>query len=227
MPTKPTRPSTQNKPRRRGRPPKLKAADILQHTMALLETRGADEISMADVAARLETPVMSLYYHFPNTTVLLQAVADHSFEQFRAPRVRRGQAWQSQLLAWLRAVAQHCERYPVALRIFSIEGQTSPAWRRVLLPAQRLVQGLGMDDATTALTLSWLTSQIFGLIYIEEFAHPARQLFREMEGLEPQDAACETLLAEQLPKLQKREVLELGCQAIVDGLERHLARQQH
>ena len=220
----PTRPTPQAR-RRRGRPPKLNTVEILQHTMALLETRGADEISMADVAARLEAPVMSLYYHFPNTSVLLQAVADHSFEQFRAPRVRPGQPWQVQLLAWLRAVAQHCERYPVALRIFSIEGQTSPAWRQVLLPAQRLVQSLGLDDATTALTLSWLTSQIFGLIYIEEFAHPARQLFRAgTEAAGPEDAACEALLAEQLPKLRKREVLELGCQAIVDGLERHLAR---
>lgn len=212
-------------PRRsRGRPPKITRERVIDATMALLEDKAPDEISMSEVAGRLNIPVMSLYNHFANTSVLLQAVADHSFAQFQIPRTAAGAPWQVVLREWLREMARHCDRHPVALRIMSIEGRAAPAWRRILAPLLAVLQGTGVDEQHAALLLAWITSQALGLIYIEEFADPARRL-APVTSDEPGDNALYlAALNQRLPQVQRQQVLELGFQAMVDGLERSLER---
>ncbi len=212
-------------PRRgRGRPPKITREKVIDATMALLEERPPEEISMADVAAKLGIPVMSLYNHYPNTSVLLQAVADHTFSQFQIPHTAPDAPWQVVLQEWLREMARHCDRHPVALRIMSLEGRAAPAWRSILAPLLAVLQGAGVDDQHAALLLAWITSQALGLIYIEEFADPARRLAPlSAEALE-KDSPYLAALNRRLPDVQRLQVLELGFQAMVDGLERHLQR---
>lgn len=209
-------------PRRRGRPPKINRDEVIEATMGLLEETGPDEISMADVAARLGIPVMSLYNHFPNTSELLQAVADHTFGLFHLPDMCGERPWQEELLAWLRELARHCERHPVALRIVSIEGRTTPAWQRIMNPLLRVLRSLEVAEAQSALLLAWITSQAMGLIYIEEFAEPARRL-----GPRPLDTVGDdhdwlAALNRQLPRVRREDVLELGFQSLVAGLEQYL-----
>ncbi len=212
-------------PRRsRGRPPKLTRERVIEATMSLLEDRAPEEISMAEVAAKLGSPVMSLYNHFSNTSILLQAVADHSFGQFRMPRTAVDAPWQTVLQEWLRELARHCDRHPVALRIMSIEGRATPAWRRILAPLLAVLEATGADEQHAALLLAWITSQALGLIYIEEFADPARRLASLTAAALEEDAPYLAALNRRLPEIQRQQVLELGFQAMVDGLERHLQR---
>lgn len=212
-------------PRRgRGRPPKITPDRVIEATMSLLEDKAPDEISMAEVAARLSVPVMSLYNHYPNTSVLLQAVADHSFGQFRMPRTAADAPWQTALLDWLRELARHCDRHPVALRIMSIEGRATPAWRKILSPLLAVLQGTGVDDQHASLLLAWITSQALGLIYIEEFADPARRLAQLTTPALAEDTPYLATLNQRLPEVQRQQVLALGFQAMVDGLEAHLQR---
>lgn len=212
-------------PRRsRGRPPKITPERVIEATMSLLEDKAPEEISMAEVAARLGIPVMSLYNHYPNTSVLLQAVADHSFSQFRMPRTAADAPWQTVLRDWLRELARHCDRHPVALRIMSIEGRATPAWRRILSPLLAVLQGTGVDDQHASLLLAWITSQALGLIYIEEFADPARRLAPLTTAALGEGVPYLAALNQCLPEVQRQDVLELGFQAMVDGLERHLQR---
>lgn len=212
--------------RSRGRPPKISSDEIIAKTMELLLQHSPDEISMAAVAEQLNIPVMSLYNYFPNVSALLNAVADHTFQLFRFPKVSKRDPWQKVLLAWLRAVARHCDRYPVAFKIFSIEGHTSPAWRKIMLPVMTLVRDMQLDDATATLTISWLTSQAIGLIYIEEFAHPSRQLMRVSDlELGDGDERYPKMLERNLPRLRREQVLEFGFRAIILALEQQLAER--
>lgn len=211
-------------PRRRGRPPKVSRERVIDVTLRLLEDVGPDEISMADVAAGLGVSVMTLYNHFPNISELLQAVADHTFGLFELPPMAGDEAWQSELMTWLRALARHCERHPVALRIVSIEGRTTPAWQRIMEPLLEMLHALDVREEEAALLLAWITSQAMGLIYIEEFAEPARRL--GPRSLDPVGEHREWLgaLNHYLPTVRREQVLELGFQSLVMGLERQLVQ---
>lgn len=210
--------------RARGRPPKISTDAVIEKTMELLLHHSPDEISMAAVADSLRIPVMSLYNYFPNNTALMNAVAEHTFKLFRFPRVSKQSPWQKRLLAWLRAVARHCDRYPVAFKTFSIEGQISTSWNKIMVPVLTMLREMELDDATAALAISWLTSQAIGLIYIEEFAHPARQVKRESDlDLNEEDKQYQHRIERALPKVKREQVLELGFQAIILTLEQMLA----
>lgn len=212
-------------PRRRGRPPKVNRDRVIEVTLRLLEDVGPDEISMADVAAGLGVPVMTLYNHFPNLSELLQAVADHTFGLFELPPMAGEEPWQTELMTWLRALARHCERHPVALRIVSIEGRTTPAWQRIMAPLLQMLRAQDVTEQEAALLLAWITSQAMGLIYIEEFAEPARRL--GPRALEPLGEHGEWLAAlnHYLPTVRREQVLELGFQSLVTGLEQQLSQR--
>tara|TARA_R110000772_G_scaffold61283_4_gene138199 strand:- start:43707 stop:44369 length:663 start_codon:yes stop_codon:yes gene_type:complete len=211
-------------PRRRGRPAKISREKVIEAVLLLLEDAAPDEVSMADVAARLNVPVMSLYNHFPNTSELLQSVADHTFGLFRMPAMRAGAPWQDELLAWLRALAHHCQRYPVALRMISIEGRATPAYQRIVAPLLRVLQSLQLDERRSALLLAWVTSQAMGLIYIEDFAEPARRLAPPSLAADSTDAGWLAAVGSALPDVQREEVLELGFRSLIAILEEEAAK---
>lgn len=206
-------------PRRRGRPAKISREKVIEAVLLLLEDAAPDEVSMADVAARLNVPVMSLYNHYPNISELLQSVADHTFGLFRMPAQRAGAPWQDELLAWLRALARHCQRYPVALRMISIEGRATPAYQRIVTPLLHVLESLQLDEQRAALLLAWVTSQAMGLIYIEDFAEPARRLAPPGLSADQADAGWLAGVGAALPDIRREAVLELGFRSIIAVLE--------
>jgi len=207
-------------PRRsRGRPAKITRDKVIDAVLLLLEESAPDEVSMADVAEQLAVPVMSLYNHFPNTSELLQAVADHTFGLFRMPVIRDGAPWEDELLAWLRALAKHFQRYPVALRMISIEGRATPAWQRIVSPLLRVLQSLRVDDQRAALLVAWVTSQAMGLIYIEDFAEPARRLTPPVLTEDDNREGWVSAVSHALPAVRREQVFELGFRSLITVLQ--------
>jgi AcrR family transcriptional regulator len=214
------------KPKRpRGRPPQLSKQKIVDKAMELLATQSADDLSLAAVAEALALPTMSLYYHFPNLKTLLEAVADHAFSLFKAPKPRAQQSWQELSLAWLWALQRHCERYPVTLKIIAVEGQPSPAWMRVRAPMLRLLQSLGLDGPALAFASNWFINQAVGLILLEQAAHFGRQSFAQnpLLELDEEDREIYRVLQQHLPKIRRDDALEFGFKATIQTLERLVA----
>jgi hypothetical protein len=87
-----------------------------------------------------------------------------------------------------------------------------------------VLQGTGVDDQHASLLLAWITSQALGLIYIEEFADPARRLAQLTTPALAEDAPYLATLNQRLPEVQRQHVLALGFRAMVDGLEANLHR---
>lgn len=213
--------------RPRGRPPQLSQQKIVDKAMELLANRAPEDLSLSLVAEALAQPTMSLYYHFPNLKTLLEAVADHAFSLFKAPPVRAHDPWQTTLLNWLWALQRLCDRYPVTLKIISVEGRPSPAWMRVRAPLLRLLQAQGLDGKALAFASNWFINQAVGLIVLEHAAHLSRQTFAEdrLEHLDEADRAIYQVLQQHLPKIRRDEVLEFGFRAMIGTLEGLVAQQ--
>lgn len=76
-------------PPRRGRPPKAEAqlsrATIREAALAVIDTEGIAGVSMRSVSRVLGVDAKSLYHHVAGKDDLLDAVAEHIFEQLRIP----------------------------------------------------------------------------------------------------------------------------------------------
>lgn len=69
--------TSDQQPRRRGRPPSGGREAILEATLELLRERGIANLTSRDVAARAGVSDASVYYHFGDRAGLLQAVFEH------------------------------------------------------------------------------------------------------------------------------------------------------
>lgn len=74
---------------RRGRPPKAEAllsrAAIREAALAVIDSDGIAGVSMRSVSRALRVDAKSLYHHVDSKDDLLDAVAEHIFEQLRIP----------------------------------------------------------------------------------------------------------------------------------------------
>jgi AcrR family transcriptional regulator len=69
--------STDEQPKRRGRPPSGGREAILEATLELLRERGISNLTSRNIAARAGVSDASVYYYFGDRAGLLQAVFEH------------------------------------------------------------------------------------------------------------------------------------------------------
>jgi AcrR family transcriptional regulator len=72
--------TTEEPPRRRGRPPSGGREAILDATLAVLREQGIANLTSRNVAARAGVSDASVYYHFGDRAGLLQAVFEHGMK---------------------------------------------------------------------------------------------------------------------------------------------------
>lgn len=206
-----------------GRPARLSREIILNAALELLDEVGFDNFSITKLARRLGGSVMSLYTYFPSRDALLDAVAERIFTHFKAPQPQ--EEWQRFVMAWLRALHSHLERYPIALKVIVWDEHLSTGWLRVWLPVLRVLQAEGLSGDRLGFAASWLSHAAIGFIHARISA-PARvlpiadELMRELPST---DRALCGWFSRQHGSAHKEAVLEYGFRNIIAGLERLLS----
>jgi AcrR family transcriptional regulator len=149
-------------PRRAGRPSTLSSDLIVSEALALLDEVGVQTFSVSKLARRLNVSAMSFYNYFSSVDDLLHAVADRVFTLFDMPEpVER---WQDFLLAWLRAMAVHVRRYPVALKVIAWNGTLSAGWLRSWLPVLEIIAHHEKDTRRRKSIAYWLSLSAIGIM---------------------------------------------------------------
>jgi AcrR family transcriptional regulator len=149
--------------RRAGRPSRLSRELIISTTLEMLGEIGLEQFSVAKLGKRLGASPMSLYTYFPSRDALLDATAEQAFLLFEMPE--RSGRWQDFVLAWLRSVALHFERFPVALQVIAWDEHVSVGWLHVLLPLLRVFAEDEPDAERRAMIQAWFTTASIGLIH--------------------------------------------------------------
>ncbi len=226
-PTKNAKAAAASPPGRgRGRPAKLSELMIIEGALALLATGTAEELTLARLAKSLDTAVMSLYNYFPNRDALLEGVANHAFAQLELPPP--GECWQTNLLAWLRAVQTHFDRYPVVAKTMGWERKIPAAWLHVTVPVLRELKKLGLNGPELSFAAHWFLSSATGLMLVEASAPAFRgsDAFAALAAL-PLDEQEILLEVRQFQgPLDRQALLDYGFRQIISGLEPLLPKKQ-
>lgn len=204
--------------RGRGRPSKLSEQIIINGALALLVNGTVEELTLSRLAQSLGTSVMSLYNYFPNRDALLEAVANQAFSQLVLPKP--GKQWQDNLLAWLWAVQNHFDQFPVVTKMMGWDKRIPAAWMRVTVPVIRELKALGLQGEDLKFAVNWFLSSATGLMLIEGIAPDFRNSasYAALGSLtsDEQDLLLEV---RQFPSPTNREdLLNYGFQQIIGGL---------
>lgn len=188
----------------------------------MLDEVGLDHFSVAKLGKRLGASPMAPYTYFATREALLDAAADEAFLLFEMPE--RSDRWQDFILSWLRAIARHFERFPVALKVIAWDEHISTGWLRVWLPVLRVLAEQEANDERLALVVSWFSNASVGLIQAQINGFRAGQniLDGELEFLPSGDRKLLQMIYRHAPP-QRPQMLELGFRNIIAGLEELLA----
>ncbi len=119
--------------------------------MRILDRGGVEDFKIKTLAKELGTTSMAVYNYFDSRDALLEAVADRVCGLFRAPPKKPGDDWPDTLRAWLWALKEHAEKYPVMPLVVGFNGHTSAGWLKVTVPVTLLFyEELGLRDKQLA-----------------------------------------------------------------------------
>ncbi|WP_158969496.1 TetR/AcrR family transcriptional regulator [Chachezhania sediminis] len=110
------------KPRKLRKRGQQRLEELLDATAALLEERQDENISLADIAARADIPLASVYHFFPNRNAAFVMLAER-FNTWMAERVQheivpRPQKWQDIIAYRQRQGSAFLNANPAAQRLF-------------------------------------------------------------------------------------------------------------
>lgn len=208
-----------------GRQATLSREKIIAQALALLEHISTEELSMTRIAEGLGTTTMALYKYFANRDALMHALAEHCFSLLASPLPAHG-TWQQRLLAWLRALHRHFEKYPITLKVIGWDGRVSGAWVRVIAPVTQLFSELGFKNERLAFVLAWFTSSATGFLRAETAevsSYRQRYSFGVLDDLTAAEQQTFMGLLPLFPEIDHEQVVEFGLQQIIASLEAMVA----
>jgi AcrR family transcriptional regulator len=203
-----------------GRQATLSRDKIIEQALLLLEHLDTDALTMTAIAEGLGTTTMALYKYFANRDALMHALAEHTFSLLATPMPTEGE-WQRRLLAWLRALHAHIEKYPTTLKVIGWEGHVSGAWVRFIAPVAQLLSELGLKGERLAFVLAWFTSSAMGFLRAET-AETSRYRqsysFGVLDGLSAAEQKTFVALLPLFPEIDHHKVVDFGLQQLVATL---------
>ncbi|MEM6704319.1 MAG: TetR/AcrR family transcriptional regulator [Acidobacteriota bacterium] len=155
---------------RRGRPPKIDRHTVVESALAF----ELDEVSMRDVATRLQVTDAALYHYFENLEDLRDAMTDALVAEFELPEPR--DTWRDWLEDFGHSIRRELRRHRGAAAVLSRRGPTSPgALRIVQAVIGRLVDEFGFDVLWAARAYSLVSGLAISSVVREEAAEAARR----------------------------------------------------
>jgi AcrR family transcriptional regulator len=192
---------------------------VLDATLALLEKTPVEALTLNQLARNLGVTTMSLYTYFPNRDALLDAAAEWVFSRFEWPAPQA--TWQDQLIAWMRALSRHFERYPIAWKVVRWDDHISPAWVRVFAPAIKIIYNQGLRGQPLAQTVAWFIEAAIGFIGANANSHKPGFIAPaiDMRDLDPEGAPALFEYWGHVTSIDRESVLEIGFIRIAEGVE--------
>lgn len=172
------------------------------------------------LAKALGTTSMAIYNYFDSRNALLEAVCDEICELFEAPGPRR--TWQETLRAWLWALKEHADQYPVMPRVIGINGHTSTGWLKITVPVTLLLHdALGLSEKRLALASYVFVSGAITMINMVAQSGEYMQtgVYLPLDDMHLDEKREEIIRKLPIGALEEREIFSAVFEQLINGVE--------
>ncbi len=186
-----------------GRPARLSREQILDAALVLLRDSGGQDLSIRQLAQRLETVPGNLYTYFSNKAALLDALAGHALGSLDIS-LDPSLPWDEQIAQWMNALRETLKQRPELMLLMGLAG-TSPSTLAKIRRIAKLMQDAGLDNASAVLHAQGLLWTVMSYTLFESQAsQPAvvKQL-QQAGALEKNGDVLQHLAVEDLEPLWK------------------------
>ena len=128
-----------------GRPAKLNQERILDTAMLILSEGHGQDVSIRQLAQRLQTVPGNLYTYFPHKEALLDALAERALSSLDIA-LDTSLAWHEQVAQWMESFHQALKARPELMFLMGLAG-TSPSTLRKIWRIAQLLQDAGLEAA--------------------------------------------------------------------------------
>lgn len=172
-------------PARRGRPPRHSRADIVMAGIRLADDEGLGAVTMRAVAARLGTPVMSLYSYVPDKPALVHAMVAQVSAALELPALTGD--WRRDLAAVGRAQRQMMHAHPWLIDALSHTQPLGPELLAYLEHVLGALEPTSLAPAERLVVGSLLTGFVVNVVRSElaeaNAPHPTGEQLAELGAL--------------------------------------------
>jgi TetR/AcrR family tetracycline transcriptional repressor len=141
--------------RRRGRPPRLQRADVLDAALQIADAEGLEALTMGRLAEAVGSSPMALYRHVGRREALLDSLVERVLSSLDI-ETPPGASWREGVEGWMRGLRAQLVRHPRIMALVGDRAHRNPAWLRTLSPLAAALRraGLGGRDLAEALVLT-------------------------------------------------------------------------
>jgi AcrR family transcriptional regulator len=184
---------------RRGRPPRVSPAEIVDAAVVLLRAEPGEPLTMARVANAVGLTPMALYRHFKDRDELMEEVVRRVLQERNAAVVRDG-SWQDQLRSWVRSGLEYLT--PCAQVLQDVYAGGSSRWLLGAATLARILEQAGFAGDDLAAIQLWVAMSVDGYVLVSA-SRPRgldlSQAYAALAHLPPEDA---DRMAHLIPRLE-------------------------
>ena len=140
---------------------------IVEAALAIVDTDGAESLTMRKLGQRLGVDPMAVYHHLPNKAAVLDGIVDHLWDGVRLGSATPGETWQAVLVEVFTAFRIRLLQHPRAVAIIGTRPSVTPAMFRLVEAILQRLEAAGLSGSDAMQLIDCLSGFTIGKVLAE------------------------------------------------------------
>lgn len=145
----------------------LTRAQIVEAALAIVDTGGAESLTMRRLGQRLGVDPMAVYHHLPNKAAVLDGIVEHLWDGVRLAPPTPGESWQAVLFEVFTAFRVRLLQHPRAVAIIGTRPSVTPAMFRLVEAILQRLDAAGLTGSDAMQLIDCLSGFTVGKVLAE------------------------------------------------------------